>query len=466
MITFWMLFSVLNLVTLDDVQRDSKWIAGADWMKQDIDDAVRTGILTPVADLRLSTKEVIDDFHDGCVYDEVPEVLTRGHVLNQRRISLIQERASFSQYLLLQTKFNFRRNVFSFVHKLLSAVRKRKAQPQQQSLYEGTAKFSVFSVVSSSDPDNQAAETGSGLEACLQVYYYFAEFTAAHSPPGCFALTQMGNATAAELTDQFINMSLTYLYRKSSAEVIKFYSKKTVEKISVVQDRILFSKNRIFDGIAFAAEMGDLELTDLPAMDVKPHVPVIDRHSPLAYSTAQHIHWNVSHHKGIESCNRISFQQCSIMQGMTLYKELAEECLWFAEKSKKLIEISMGPISDHQLSIAPAFWCSQVDLFGPIICYVPGYERNMRNIKPSKVKTWILTYVCVVTKLVNAQVLEKTDAGGVLDGLTRLGCEVGLPSILLIDQDSTLLDFLLLSAFWDALPLVRAYTGMCAIPCH
>ena len=217
--------------------------------------------------------------------------------------------------------------IFSFVHKLLTAVRMRKAQPRQQSLYEGTAKFSVFLVVSSSDPDKQAAETGSGLEACLQVYYYFAEFTAAHSPHGCFALTQMGNATAAELTDQFINMSLTYLYRKSSAEVIKFNSRKTVEKISVVQVRILFSKSRILDGIAFAAEMGDLELTDLPAMGAKPHVPVID-------------------------------------------------------------------------------------------------------------------------------------------GLTRLGCEVGLPSILLIDQDSTLPDFLLLSAFWDALPLVRAYTGMCAIPCH
>ena len=54
-------------------------------------------------------------------------------------------------------------------------------------------------------------------------------------------------------------------------------------------------------------------------------------------------------------------------------------------------------------------------------------------------KTWILTSVCAVTKLVNAQVLEKTDASGVLDGLTRLGCEVGLPSVLLIDQDSTLL---------------------------
>ena len=211
-----------------------------------------------------------------------------------------------------------------------------------------------------------------------------------------------------------------------------------MEKIAVEQDDILFSKTRILDSMSFT-EIGDLGLTDLPAMGVKPHVPVIDRHSPLAYCIAQHIHWNVSHHRGIETCNRISLQHCSIVQGMTLYKELAEECIWCAKKRKKMIEISMGPISGHQLSIAPPFWCSQIDLFGPVYCCVPGYERNTRNRNPLQVKTWVLTSVCVVTKLVNAQVLEKTDAGGILDGLTRLGCEVGLPSILLADQDSAVL---------------------------
>ena len=47
--------------------------------------------------------------------------------------------------------------------------------------------------------------------------------------------------------------------------------------------------------------------------------------------------------------------------------------------------------------------------------------------------------VCVVTKLVNCQVLEKTDASGILDGMTRLSCEVGVPSYLLCDQGSNLM---------------------------
>ena len=44
-----------------------------------------------------------------------------------------------------------------------------------------------------------------------------------------------------------------------------------------------------------------------------------------------------------------------------------------------------------------------------------------------------------MTKLVNCQVIEKSDASGILDGITRLGCEVGLPSLMLADQGSNLM---------------------------
>ena len=187
------------------------------------------------------------------------------------------------------------------------------------------------------------------------------------------------------------------------------------------------------------AELGDLGLGDLPVMGIKAHVPVIDRHSPMAYCIAQHIHWNVTHNRGIETCNRFSLQHCFIMQGMTLYRELANDCLWCSKKRKKLLEVSMGPVSDHRLAITPPFWCCQVDLFGPVYCYIPGYQRNTRNRPAAQVKTWIVTSVCTVTKLVNCQVIEKSDASGILDAMTRLGCEVGLPSIMLADQGSNLI---------------------------
>ena len=419
------------------------WNSGSAWMNGEIAAAIQAGILRPVSDLRLQTKEEEDDFQDGCVFDMVPDVLTRGHVLNQKRINLIQERASFSQYLMLPTRFSFRKTVriysyvFAFISKLRNAVSRRKgAEAKTFECEKAVIKFSVFTIMYSDDSDDA---TDTGPNSVFNTFYYYAEFNAAQSPPGYFALSQtVYNAGAAGVTERFINLSLNYLYRKASAEVRKFNSKKVVEKMSVEQDDILFSKNRILDGMSFA-ELGDLQLSDLPVMGVKAHVPIVDRHSPLAYCIGQHIHWNTAHHRGIESCNRFSLQNCFILQGMSLYKELAEDCMWCTRKRKKMIEVSMGPISDHQLSIAPPFWCSQVDLFGPLFCFVPGHERITRRTAPAQVKTWILTCVCEVTKLVNCQVLEKSDSSGILEGMTRLGCEVGVPSILLCDQGSNIM---------------------------
>ena len=436
-----------DLVTIDDVRANSKWTSGCDWIRQDVDSAVSSGILKPVSQLRLKTKEEQDDFQDGCVFDIIPEVLTRGHTLNQRRISNIQERASFSKYLLLPTKFSFRKivrvysYVFSFISKVRLAISRRKGEEAKQFEFENApVKFSVFNVPAFDDTENE--DNPSTPVQALKTFFTYAEFTSAQSPPGYFTLTQtVVTAGAEQITEKFINLSLNYLFRKAAAEVKKFNSRKVIEKISVEQDGILFSKSRILDGMSFA-ELGGLELADLQVMGVTAHVPVIDRFSPLAYSIGQHIHWNIAHHRGIESCNRFSLQHCSILQGMSLYKELAEDCMWCSRKKKKLIEVSMGPISDHQLSIAPPFWCSQIDLFGPFFCYVPGHERKTRKSDPAKVKTWVLTTVCQVTKPVNCQVLEKSDSGGVLDGLTRLACEVGVPSILLCDQDSTLMKVL------------------------
>ena len=150
-------------VTLEDVQPDSKWSSGAEWMKYDLEIAVQNGTVKPVSELRLATKEEEDDFRDGCVFDQVPDVLTRGHHLNQRRVTAIQERATFSQYLMVPTKFSFRRTVriysyvYSFVHKLINAVRRRKRLPPKQLSTEGSAvKFTVF--VSSKVSDSEAED--------------------------------------------------------------------------------------------------------------------------------------------------------------------------------------------------------------------------------------------------------------------------------------------------------------------
>ena len=99
----------------------------------------------------------------------------------------------------------------------------------------------------------------------------------------------------------------------------------------------------------------------------------------------------------------------------------------------------MGPIADEQLVIAPPFWIAMCDIFGPCQIYVPGHSMLSRNKQAVDVKCYVLVFVCMVTKLVNMQVIETKKTDGVIDGINRLGCEVGIPSFVLLDQDSSII---------------------------
>ena len=66
-------------------------------------------------------------------------------------------------------------------------------------------------------------------------FNYFSVFTSSQSPETLFALSQYDTGSGV-VSDKFINIALTYLFRKAAAEVKEFNSKKTVDKIAVEQD--------------------------------------------------------------------------------------------------------------------------------------------------------------------------------------------------------------------------------------
>ena len=43
----------------------------------------------------------VDLIKEGIIFEKVPELLTRGHVLNKERISKIEERAKHSDYVVV-----------------------------------------------------------------------------------------------------------------------------------------------------------------------------------------------------------------------------------------------------------------------------------------------------------------------------------------------------------------------------
>ena len=84
----------------------------------------------------------------------------------------------------------------------------------------------------------------------------------------------------------------------------------------------------------------------------------------------------------------------------------------------------MGPVSQHQLSVAPPMLAAQLDLFGPCLTYVPGYERQTRNRKALATEVHMMVFACPVTRIVNLQVIEGKDTSCIMDEITRLSCKI------------------------------------------
>ena len=417
-------------VKLTDVGPESVWECGLDWMRCDIESAIASGILTPINQLRLTEERDSDDYKQGLVFDSDPPDMFC-NVSSNYRVEQLQQRVEYSNYLILPTKFGFRKlvRIYALVFTFIKKCRSKPISNLEKSGSDNKQKFSVFHSVHIGRTDSLS---GSSL------LNYFCDGHTIQEKLFVATQTYLSKDGNYNPSDTYLDLALTYLYQKATAEVVKFNSKLKVEKVATSQDGILISKSRILDSMNFV-ETGGLELPDLKLIGLKSSVPVIDRFSPLAYCIANYVHWCMAKHKGVETCNRISLCHVFILQSGSLFKEISEECLRCRIKRKKSIEVPMGPISDHQLRICPPFWASQLDLFGPIQVFVPGYEKNTRGRNSLAAKCWVMTFVCPVTRLTNLQVIEKCDHSGIIDGITRLSCEVGIPKFIMIDQDAAIL---------------------------
>ena len=96
----------------------------------------------------------------------------------------------------------------------------------------------------------------------------------------------------------------------------------------------------------------------------------------------------------------------------------------------------MGPLPDESFTVAPPFYVCQLDIYGPIHVYVPGHSMATRNKNVLDVNNYVLTFADPVCRCINLQVIENKSADGIIDGITRMGCEVGMPKVILTDQDS------------------------------
>ena len=91
----------------------------------------------------------------------------------------------------------------------------------------------------------------------------------------------------------------------------------------------------------------------------------------------------------------------------------------------------MGPISSDNLCIAPAFYISQVDIFGPFNSYSNVNKRT-------SIKIWFVIFCCCATGAVDIKVTEDYSTSSFILAFIRFSCKVGYPKKLLPDAGSQL----------------------------
>ena len=199
-------------------------------MTWDLEKAIAAEVIKPASELRV-TKEQEEDYTDGFLIEKQPGVLTRGHVVSETRITKIEQRATFSEYILNPTKFNFASTVriLGYVMAFVTKCGKNR-RTVGRLLNEGSLLFSVFSSMLNISETTFAA--------------YFTNIYWTEEEISLF-LKVHASITADEnqhLSDRFLNLALLYLYRKAASEVKKFNGKEYVKKIVVEKEGILYPK--------------------------------------------------------------------------------------------------------------------------------------------------------------------------------------------------------------------------------
>ena len=429
-------------LTSTDLGPGSAWETGLPWMEHEIDNVVQQGILTPIADLMMKPEDQTE-YDEGFVLERSPDILTQGHLVHlasPERVQRTAARASYTKYIILPTKFNFPKvvRILGIVTKFVQAFKRKWSKKcGAELLLPPPIQFRSLLVLPNDLIQDNTPRLGLEFSA-LASYYRAANNT------DCSSCTHVICTCTSlfRLDEKELQWALHYLYTCATKEVEEFVKPAIIAKIAIKSHGILFSKSRALDGQRFTCTGGLDDASLLKDHSINIHCPVIDRWSPLAYAIGDHIHTNIAKHAGFETCYRHSHSYVHIIQGYSLFQELGTDCVLCQKIHGRFLQAAFGPLDDAKFTLAPAFWMTQVDIWGPATVYVPGRERNTRSSKSLSSKVWVLVSVCVLTKLVNMQVVETHCAKGLSDGLTRLICEVGTPSRLLVDQDSALIKLL------------------------
>ena len=338
-----------------------------------------------------ANREMVSD----CLKNDSIQCMTTRYVPEK-----VGDRYKFSQYLLDPNKFRFRKVIRIFAIVLLFILK-------------SSVKLRTRLTLNCLVPPTFGTPAWSD------------HFVVAH-------VREIGKVFVAHLTDDILDAAKAYYFRKAGLEVKQFVNARKYEKKSIWKDGILYHTGRILavqeidNRISLADVCFDLSFTSFC-------VPVIDALSPVAYSIVSETHWYDPdvNHKGVESILRHAQRTAYIIEGRALVKSIKKECRKCRALQKKGLEIAMGPVSGHNLKIAPPFFICQVDICGPFSAYSPANKR-------ATLKIWLTVFCCTVTCAVDCRVMEDYSADAFLMAFERFACRFSYPKRVLPDPGSQL----------------------------
>ena len=230
------------------------------------------------------------------------------------------------------------------------------------------------------------------------------------------------------LSDTDLKRGENYYFIKSTLEVIKFSSDKEYKDSFIIKNGIYHYVGRILDSQDISAPedtMFDLS----PLSFVR---PIIDRYSPVAYSIMLHSHETISHHRSATASLLESRSVAFILRGRDIANEVTRSCRFCIRHRSKLVEVEMGKLHQSRITIAPVFYCCQVDLFGP-------YNAICEHQHRSTVKMYGVVFKDPASCAVAIFVMQNYTTAAFLQAYTRFSSRYGHPTELRIDEGSQLL---------------------------
>ena len=133
-------------------------------------------------------------------------------------------------------------------------------------------------------------------------------------------------------------------------------------------------------------------------------------------------------HAGIQSTLYTVRERFWILNGKNQIRSIIHRCIECIRQKPQMMHAQMADLPEPRVTEAPAFWCTGVDFFGPILIK----EKKDRN--RSFIKTYGCVFVCMASKAVHIELATDLSSEGFLAALRRFISRRGIPAHIYSDN--------------------------------